>query len=137
MASPGETRLELLLADLRPVLRKEPYVFVMLPAGQPANIPNAPLATFHEQEGLSVILRQAEADDLGYHYNCTWACITLNIHSSLGAVGFLAALLPPLAKAGISVNPVSAYHHDHLFVPWERREEALNILLQPLRGVAP
>ena len=54
--------------------------------------------------------------------------ITLNIHSSLEAVGFLAALLPLLAAAGIGVNPVSAYFHDHLFVPAERAEAALAIL---------
>ena len=29
---------------------------------------------------------------------------------------------------GISINVVSAYYHDHLFVPWERREETLHIL---------
>ena len=52
----------------------------------------------------------------------------LEIHSSLEAVGFLAAILPPLAAAGIGVNPVSAFHHDHLFVPEQRAAEALAIL---------
>jgi hypothetical protein len=33
-----------------------------------------------------------------------------------------------LAGAGIACNVVAGYHHDHLFVPWERREEALAIL---------
>jgi hypothetical protein len=37
-------------------------------------------------------------------------------------------LASELARAGISVNPVSAFHHDHLFVPWERREEAMMLL---------
>ena len=54
--------------------------------------------------------------------------ITLNIHSSLEAVGFLAAVLPRLATAGISVNAVSAFYHDHLFVPIDRAQEALEIL---------
>jgi len=30
----------------------------------------------------------------------------------------------------MGVNPVSAFHHDHLFVPADRAEEALLILLQ-------
>ena len=40
----------------------------------------------------------------------------------------LAAILPRLAAAGIGVNPVSAFHHDHLFVPSDRAEDALAIL---------
>jgi hypothetical protein len=33
-----------------------------------------------------------------------------------------------LAGAGISANPVSAFHHDHLFVPWAERLRALAVL---------
>jgi uncharacterized protein len=54
--------------------------------------------------------------------------ITLDIHSSLEAVGFLAAITTRLAAAGMGVNPVSAFYHDHLFVPAERAEEALGLL---------
>jgi hypothetical protein len=45
---------------------------------------------------------------------------------------WVAALLPTLAAAGIGVNPVSAYFHDHLFVPADRADEALALL----RGIA-
>jgi len=44
---------------------------------------------------------------------------------TLEAVGFLAAITARLAEAGISVNPVSAFYHDHLFVPHNRADEAL------------
>ena len=54
--------------------------------------------------------------------------ITLTVHSSLEAVGFLAAIAGRLAEAGISVNAVSAYYHDHLFVPEHRADEALRLL---------
>ena len=54
--------------------------------------------------------------------------ITLEIRSSLDAVGFLAAVTTKLAAHGIAVNAVSAFHHDHLFVPAERAEEALALL---------
>ncbi|WP_292127622.1 ACT domain-containing protein, partial [Mesorhizobium sp.] len=54
----------------------------------------------------------------------------LDIHSSLDAVGFLAAITTRLAAAGMGVNPVSAFYHDHLFVPAERAEEALGLLRQ-------
>ncbi len=54
--------------------------------------------------------------------------ITLNIHSSLDAVGFLAAITTRLAAAGMGVNPVSGYFHDHLFVPADRADEAMTVL---------
>jgi YidC/Oxa1 family membrane protein insertase len=44
------------------------------------------------------------------------------------SVGFLAPIMTRLAEAGISVNPVSAFYHDHLFVPWDKRNEAMEIL---------
>lgn len=54
--------------------------------------------------------------------------ITLNVHSSLEAVGFMAVIATKLAEKGMGVNPVSGYYHDHLFVPVGREEEALRTL---------
>ena len=54
--------------------------------------------------------------------------ITLEVASSLEAIGFLAAITAALARAGIAVNPVSAFHHDHLFVPEGHADEAMAIL---------
>jgi hypothetical protein len=54
--------------------------------------------------------------------------ITLTVHSSLDGVGFLAAVTARLADAGIAVNAVSAFYHDHLFVPESRAEQALRLL---------
>jgi hypothetical protein len=53
---------------------------------------------------------------------------SLMVHSSLDAVGFLAAITAKLAAGGISVNPVSAFYHDHLFVPVDKAEMAMNLL---------
>jgi len=58
------------------------------------------------------------------------------VHSALDAVGFLAAVTTRLAEAGISVNAVSAFHHDHLFVPEHRADEALQLLLEMSLGPA-
>ena len=54
--------------------------------------------------------------------------ITLDIHSSLAAVGFLAAVAGHLAGHGMGVNPVSGYYHDHLFVPEDRADDAMRAL---------
>lgn len=43
--------------------------------------------------------------------------ITCNVHSSLEAVGFMAAIAKKLTELGVGANPVSGFFHDHLFVP--------------------
>jgi hypothetical protein len=56
--------------------------------------------------------------------------ITLTVHSSLSAVGLLATIAQALAAQNISVNVVSAYFHDHLFVPQAQAEAAIACLQQ-------
>ena len=57
-----------------------------------------------------------------------WPVVDTNGAGDALAVGFLAAITARLANAGISVNAVSAFHHDHLFVPERRAGEALRLL---------
>jgi hypothetical protein len=63
--------------------------------------------------------------------------ITLMVSSALDAVGFMAAVTAVLSKAGISVNPVSALYHDHLFVPAARAADAINLLVGIARTAQP
>jgi hypothetical protein len=74
-----------------------------------------------------VILRE-EAEAAGLRTAFASRLITLTVHSALDAVGFLAAITARLAEAGISVNAVSAFYHDHLFVPVGRADEAMAVL---------
>ncbi|RWD59238.1 MAG: ACT domain-containing protein [Mesorhizobium sp.] len=124
----GETDLQKLLASMTPQPLPEIYVFATLAPG--VTLPNGldPVMQFREREGLTLIVPedQAEAAGLAGTFRCRM--ITLNIHSSLEAVGFLAAITTRLAAAGMGVNPVSAFYHDHLFVPADRADEALAIL---------
>lgn len=124
----GETSLEKLLSSMQPVLHEGIFVFCTspLPFAQLVNL--TPLMMFKEEEGTALILDQSTADHAGLSYDFISQMITLNIHSSLNAVGFLAAITKYLAAAGISVNPVSAHFHDHLFIPREKAEEALRVL---------
>ncbi len=87
-----------------------------------------PICTFREAEGLTAIVgrREAEAAALPYVFPCR--LITLTVHSSLDAVGFLARITDRLARAGIACNAVAAFHHDHLFVPETDARRALAVL---------
>lgn len=79
---------------------------------------------FVEAEGVSVILPAAAED------RDAMAQITLRVHSALDGVGLTAAVSTALAGAGIACNMVAALHHDHLFVPEQRADEALGILVR-------
>lgn len=113
---------------MQPILHEAPYIFSTVNKDIYVKLSFEPLCIFHEQEGMTVIATQQQAIDAGLVFDSLWACITLNVHSSLNAVGFLAAITARLAQAGISVNAISAYYHDHLFVPWERRDEVMELL---------
>jgi len=126
----GETDLKKLLMNMQPELHESTYVFCSVDLDTYEQLPFEPLGSFFEAEGVSLVVREEQARDLDLAYESIWARITLTVHSSLVAVGFLAAITNRLAQAGISVNPVSAYYHDHLFVPWARRSQAMDVLLE-------
>lgn len=126
----GETNLARLLGNMEPVLDPTTYNFVSLPNGSavPENL--KPIMIFQEKEGLTLIVEFEKAKAAGLQSSFPCRKISLNIHSSLAAVGFLAAILPRLAAAGMGVNPVSGFYHDHLFVPADRALDAMEILQQ-------
>ena len=71
---------------------------------------------------------QADADANQLSYDAVMRLITLEVYSSLEAVGMTAAISRVLTEAGISANVVAAYHHDYLFVPQDKAERALQLL---------
>ena len=121
----GETNLDILLKTMNPVLHDGEYVFCTLQPEQVKNLHPDPVLWFSEEEGITVILPRAQADRAGLPYTYLSRMITLSVKSSLYAVGFLAAVTSKLAEHGISINPVSAYYHDHLFVPTKKSHEAM------------
>ena len=56
--------------------------------------------------------------------------ITLDVTSSLEAVGFIAVVATRLAAGGMGVNPVSGFYHDHLYVPDGKEEHAIRIIAE-------
>jgi hypothetical protein len=126
---PGERDLGTLLGSLRPVLHEDVFVFCTH-----SEVAGDPVCIVREREGLTLILRRAEAERLRIAYTFPCRMITLEVHSSLEAVGLMARVSSALAAEGISVNPVSGYFHDHLFVPAERAEDAMEVLRSILPG---
>ena len=76
-----------------------------------------------------MIIGKHLADLNNLPYDQVFKRITLNVHSSLAAVGFLARITEVLAAQGFSVNVVSAYYHDHLFIQSDQAKAALETLL--------
>ncbi|MEO1775795.1 MAG: ACT domain-containing protein [Pseudomonadota bacterium] len=123
-----ERDLGRLLAGMTPVMAEGVYVFATLAPGTAVPAGLSPRMRFEEAEGTTLILGREEAARAGLDAVFESRMITLSVHSSLEAVGFMAAIATRLAAAGISVNPVAGFHHDHLFVPADRAEEAIAIL---------
>ncbi|MEU6985735.1 ACT domain-containing protein [Streptomyces sp. NPDC046324] len=122
----AERDLTRLVAGMRPELNPGRYVFTTVDGPAPAGV--APVVTVAESEGLTLVVRQEEADAAGLAYDYVAAWITLRVHSALDAVGLTAAVARELARAGLSCNVVAGFHHDHLFVEHARAEQALAAL---------
>lgn len=142
MAQPtsGITSLTTLLASMSPTPdpTNTTYVFTTTPTNP------LPLLTtttadldvqllFRESTSWTLILPASQAEALGLETAFPCKKMTLEVHSSLDAVGFLAAVTTRVATdVGCGINPVSGFWHDHLFVPEGREGEVLACL----RGMA-
>ena len=123
----GITNLAMLIRDMEPVLNEGEYVFVTV--SDPTIIArNVPICEFKEKEGTTLILSKADALRFGLTFDYVASWITLNVHSSLEAVGLTAAFSTALAENGISCNVVAGYYHDHIFVDQSQGEKALSAL---------
>jgi hypothetical protein len=123
-----QTDLKILLNSMQPILHDQQYVIFHMEDQSTPVLPFDPLGMFKEMEGWTVYARKTDTDHAGISCTQAWACITLMVYSSLEAVGFLAEISRRLAEANIPVNVISAYHHDHLLVPWFLKDAAMRIL---------
>jgi hypothetical protein len=124
---PGEMNLALLCEKMAPTLHQGTFVYCCLPRER-FPLPIEPLCSFKEAEGVTVILEKEAANALNLKYQYECAMITLTVHSALDAVGFVAIISNELANRNIPCNVVSAFHHDHLFVPYSQRDQAMDAL---------
>ncbi|KAM0500998.1 hypothetical protein ACHAP8_004720 [Fusarium lateritium] len=127
---PGELSLSKLLSTLTSTLHPTIYVFATY-----ADLSKLPPLSetqmlFKESEGVTAIVSKeyAESHSMDYFFPCKM--ISLNVTSSLEAVGFVAVIATKLAAKGIGCNPVSGFYHDHIFVPLGREDESSEVLAQ-------
>jgi uncharacterized protein len=112
-----------MLAGMAPMRDARRWAFVVVDG----ETPDEAFAVIREDEGTTAILPDPAGD---------FARITLMVHSALEGVGLTAAVSGALAERGIACNVVAGFHHDHLFVPWDRRDEALELLRHLGTGTA-
>ena len=84
----GIKDLGTLLSSINPVLDERSFVFCTFPEFHWDDVHQLnPIGFFHEKEGLTLIITQQEAIDKNIDYESVYKLISLNVHSSLDAVG--------------------------------------------------
>lgn len=127
----GETNLETLLASMSPRLIDGEFVFCSFAdARYGDHLEFEPIAAIAETEGLTLVIPKSIADRHNLAYESAYRAITLQVHSSLDAVGLTAAFSTRLSEHGISANVLAGYYHDHIFVQQEQAEAAVAALLE-------
>ncbi|TFG32717.1 ACT domain-containing protein [Candidatus Thorarchaeota archaeon] len=124
----GYRDLSFLLKNMEPVQVPGSFIFTKISGETLETLGSSPILVYREAEAITVILTKEIAEAHSLPYESVWSLISLTVHSDLEAVGLLAKVTGILADAGITTNVVSAYYHDHLFVPQQRVQEALIIL---------
>ena len=124
----GEKNLETLIYAMDPVFKDGEFVIISIKEYTMELMEVNPIAMFHEEEGTTLVISKLYANELKIEYETAFRLITLNIHSSLTAVGFIAKISTLLAEYNISVNVISAFYHDHLLIPSDDADRAMELL---------
>ncbi len=125
----GEADLAKLLAQLQPTLLPGEFVFCTVGDMSCLDLSALqPIASYQEEEGLSLVLDKRVAEDAGLNYESVFNCISLNVYSSLDAVGLTATISSRLAANDISANVIAAFYHDYVYVPKDKAGVALQLL---------
>ncbi len=138
MPVPCEKDLARLLASLSPALCEEEFVFCSFKKSSYGSCHHlCPVAAIKEAEGLTLIIPRKQADQHQITYAAVFKKITLQVQSSLEAVGLTAVIAKTLTDHGISANVVAGYFHDHIFVPENLADKAMAALQGLTRSPLP
>tara|TARA_Y100000996_G_scaffold275663_1_gene217355 strand:- start:38 stop:442 length:405 start_codon:yes stop_codon:yes gene_type:complete len=125
----GELDLSVILANLRPQLSNEDYVFISLNNCSINRVNRLdPIATIQEKEGTTLVITEERALSDNLEYDTVFKCITLGVHSSLKSVGLINAISKCLSDNDIPCNVISGYFHDHLFIQNDLSKRAMDLL---------
>lgn len=123
----GERDLAKLRTAACPVLDADTWVYCcFVDSVLPKDL--FPVCIVQEKEGLTAIIKKIDAQQLLLPFTFEARLITLAIHSSLEAVGFLATIATAFAVENIPCNVIAGYFHDHLLVPVEKADQAMEVL---------
>lgn len=122
---PGDTNLGEMLSGLDVERRPGSFTFV---SGEWAPLRPSAQAVITEAEGTTLVVDvdHARAHGAPVEFEAAW--LTLTVWSSLEAIGLTAAVSTVLADAEIACNVLAGYHHDHLLVPAEQADRAIELL---------
>jgi hypothetical protein len=112
-----------LLAGVNPVRRPGEFIFITV--DDVSSLPVSTQATVWEDGRLSCVIEHHGATSTGDRADPVMAWITLQVHSSLVAVGLTAAVSTALTERNIACNVIAGHRHDHILVPIERADEAM------------
>jgi hypothetical protein len=119
------------LADLAEIfaaltVSRRDGVFVMCTVD---DLPDADLeAVLFEDEGITIVLPLAQAEELRLTWGFEAAWLTIDVLTALDGVGLTAAVSHALADAGIACNVLAGFHHDHILVPVDAADRAMDAI---------
>ena len=85
-------------------------------------IPKDAVAMIRETEGTTLIIPAVGEDGE------VFAWISLVNETLLTETGITSRFSKALADAGIACNVLAGFHHDHIFVPYDKRNQAVEII---------
>lgn len=127
MTAPGETDLDAMLASLAVARRPGVFTYIAVEVPTPGLLASAH-AIVKEGPLTTIVLPVDAAERAGQLVTVRFAWLSLTVQSSLEAVGLTAAISERLSRLDIPCNILAGYHHDHVLVPVERADDAIEAL---------
>jgi len=125
----GEMNLAAMLESITVSVRPDDYVVVTLPPETPVpTLEDGIAAIIDEPEGPTVVCTFSRAAHEDWSHDFVAAWLTIDVHSALEAVGLTAAFSRQLGRAGIPCNVIAGFYHDHILVPHDKSEAAVEVI---------
>jgi hypothetical protein len=125
----GQTDLRAMLQSISVSVRPDRYTVLTLSKDEKSPpVGHGVAAVMEESEGITVVATVQRAREEGWPEDFVATWLTIDVHSSLEAVGLTAAFSGALGRAGIACNVIAAFHHDHILVPHDKSEAAVEVI---------